>query len=516
VIEKEITNAKLNFFTKISHELRTPLTLILTPAIELKNNENLSEKGKIYSQLIEQNAQRLLKTVNQLLDFRKVQNHKMPLLIQNTDIVRIIRKACLNFTEIAREQNIQFSVTIPNETINALVDEEKIDSVIYNLLSNAFKFTPDGGKITVTLEKNTPASIGIVISDTGCGITKDQEQNIFKIYSSNNHNTHNIPGTGIGLSLSKELMKIQNGDLFYRQGQGRGATFVILINTKQFRDKTIKPADNHSPHELKTRNNDSPAINIKQKKEQAKILIVEDNNDLRKFLCLQLKNNFIVHDAGNGEIGLKYAQKIQPDIIISDLMMPVIDGIQLLNNLKNNFETSHIPVILLTAKSSVDSKIEGLKYGADAYITKPFNTVQLEAQIDNLLNQRAILRKKFSEETSPLKTIKKDINITDNDANFITDVAKIIDKNLSNIKFRTTDIYKETGMGRSKFYDKIKGLTGLAPVDFIKEYRLNKAMQLIKTGKFNISEISIMTGFSDAGYFSKCFKDHFGKPPSQF
>jgi signal transduction histidine kinase/ligand-binding sensor domain-containing protein/DNA-binding response OmpR family regulator len=515
IIEREITNEKLNFFTNISHELRTPLTLILNPAKEIRNNENLSKKGKVYSELIEQNAQRLLRTVNHLLDYRKIQSNKMSFTLKETDIVRITKNACQNFAETAREKNIQFDVKTPDKPVNAHVDEEKIDSVIFNLLSNAFKFTPNSGIITVTIERNnTPDSIDIVVSDTGFGITKEQEKDLFKLYSSNNHNKSNIAGTGIGLSLSKELMQIQNGNLLYRSTPGGGATFIIHINNEQQKNNTIHKTETATYFNPKTQVETTPDLHSKSKTERAKILIVEDNNDLRHLLTTRLKDEFNTYEAQNGEAGLTLAGKIQPDIILSDVMMPEMDGIQMLDNLKNNFETSHIPVILLTAKSSVESKVKGLKYGADAYITKPFHTDQLIAQIENLLHQRILLRKKFSEGTTTLNTIKNDKLITDSDAEFIKKVIGIIKQNLTNTEFRTKNIYRETGMGRSKFYDKIKGLTGLSPIDFIKEYRLNKALQLINTGKYNISETALMTGFSDAGYFSKCFKEHFGKSPS--
>ena len=516
VIEKELTDIKLNFFTNVSHELRTPLSLILGPARELQKKEALTDRGLEYTNLIEQNARRLLRLVNQLLDFRKIQSNKMELSLKEVDVVLFIQTACQNFDELAREKNIGFSFKSTNPRIKVWMDEEKMDSVIYNLLSNAFKFTPDHGSIEVSISESLSKNRVIVeVRDTGIGVPKEQEESLFKVFASHyNSNQPKQSGTGIGLSLSKELVRLHGGELTYRPTPGGGATFCIGLKT-----------DSHPVQETQEKELSlveiEPIAEKKQTDGKAKsssdlpsILLVEDNQELRTFLRMQLADNYQVEEAGNGSEGLKKAIQFQPDIILSDVMMPIMDGIQLLEQIKNNFETSHIPVVLLTAKSSVESKIEGLKYGADAYLTKPFHSEQLEAQLENLLHQRVLLRERYAMQADE-SNHTTDVSITDRDAAFLNQVREIIEANLVNPQFKIGDIYRQVGMGRSKFFDKLKGLTGLSPIDFVKEYRLNKAASLLSSSDYNVSEVSYLSGFTDAGYFSKCFKDRFGISPSQ-
>ncbi len=522
VIEKEMTDIKLNFFTNISHELRTPLTLILGPAKELKSIEELGEKGQTYAKLIEKNAERLLRLVNQLLDFRKIQSGKMELALKEVNLVSFTKKVCENFNDLALEKNIQFSVQTSSEGIFAMIDEEKMDIVIFNLLSNAFKFTPEDRTINVYIrESEDRKNVLIEIIDTGVGITKEKEKSLFKVFANHDDSSHKkYSGTGIGLVLSKELVQLHDGELIYRKSESGGAIFTIQLNSKlplfhqlvHSEEEVVEISSSKSqpPNKtISTKDKDDDPVNS----DSPIVLIVEDNFELRKFLHLQLDKDYVVKEAADGKEGLIKALKYQPDIILSDVMMPEMDGIELLDKIKTNFETSHIPVVLLTAKSSVANKIEGLKYGADAYLTKPFHTEQLKAQLTNLMGQRLLLRESFAKQG--VQTEKPPITVTDKDAVFLNQVREIIEENLTNDDFKIMNFYKRVGMGRSKFYSKIKGLTGLSPIDFVKEYQLYKAQDLLQSGLYNVSETSIMSGFTDAGYFSKCYKERFGVSPSQ-
>ncbi|MCF8359854.1 MAG: response regulator [Prolixibacteraceae bacterium] len=520
VVERELTNAKLNFFTNISHELRTPLTLILGPANEIKSGEKLSEKGRAYTKLIEQNAQRLLRLVNQLLDFRKVQSNKMKLNPGEVNLDAFIHEVCRNFDGLASEKNISFDVNCTAGDTRVWIDREKMESVIVNLLSNAFKYTPENGKVKVNvlIPEDNAGPLVIEITDNGPGIPKSQQGELFKIFSSNiDGSGKNQAGTGIGLALSKELMRLHGGELSYRTAPGGGASFSIrlddclhsgIVQTNE-NEKLTAEEQGNGKYEKENRFN-----RLKNRTKKPLVLIVEDNRELRHFLKLQLDDHYRVAEAVNGREGLAKTLKMQPGIVLSDVMMPVMDGISMLDRLKNNFQTSHIPVVLLTAKQSVSSKTEGLKYGADAYMTKPFHSAQLVAQLENLLHQRVLLKEHYAGQERDEQGLPA-LSVTQPDTEFLDRVKQVVEANLDNSEFKIHDIYTEMGMGRSAFFEKMKGLTGLSPIDFVKEFRLNRAHRLLKTGKYNVAETAFSSGFSDAGYFSKCYKEKFGISPSQ-
>lgn len=515
-IEKELTDVKLNFFTSVSHELRTPLTLILGPAKELRETEKLTEKGMVYVRLIEQNGARLLRLVNQLLDFRKVQKEKMDLQLTGVDLVPLIKGVCQSFEDLAQRRQIHFQVIGATAVIYAVVDVPKMESVLYNLLSNSFKFTPSGGKVEVFLANNqTDQEVVIEVRDNGPGISKAQEQHLFEVFASHyDNNASSQAGTGIGLALSRELVLLQGGELTYQPTHGGGATFSIRLKGHVEIRGSEAGFDIDEPGTLAAISLAGLEGKNAVSRDLPGILVVEDNDDLRTFLRLQLQDYFSVTEAENGLQGWEMAQDIAPDIVLSDIMMPEMDGIELLDRLKNHFDTSHIPVVLLTAKSSVESKIEGLKYGADAYIAKPFNNEQLRCQLSNLLHQRRLLREKFAGPKSRQKDETFD-QLTEKDARFLDRVRDIIEAHLTNSDFRMEILYSALGMGRSKFFDKLKGLTGLSPIDYVKTYRLNKARALLESGQYNVSETSFLSGFSDSGYFSKCFKEKYGINPSE-
>ncbi len=512
VVEKELNNMKLDFFTNISHELRTPLTLILGPAKEIKRSEPLTKKGNIYISLIEESTQRLLNLVNSLLDFRKIQSKKMDLNFSRISINSLISETCRSFEELAKEKNIAFEVNLSKQNCDLEIDKEKIRTVLINLLSNALKFTPRDGLVRVDSYIISDQGVYVFrVLDNGPGITIENSEKIFQPFVSFSDCGKNQPkGTGIGLALSKELIEMHHGDIICDTTQSSGAAFIVRLPfSREFQvslasDKSYKPLES-APFQ------DIP-VDVKTSSEKESLLIVDDNEELRRFLVLNLSGRYDFFEAKDGKEGIKLARKYNPDIILSDIMMPVMDGIAMLDILKNDPDTSHIPIVLLSAKASVESKIEGLKYGADAYLTKPFNSEQLQAQLQNLIKQRSQLRNAYLSITD--KKEISDIQITSADDSFLQTIKETIENNLTKTTFRVDDLYVATNMGRSKFSYKLKGLTGLSPIDFIKEFRLTKAMQLLKTGEYNVSEVSYLAGYTDAGYFSKSFKERFGKNPS--
>jgi signal transduction histidine kinase/ligand-binding sensor domain-containing protein/DNA-binding response OmpR family regulator len=516
VLEKELADVKLNFFTNVSHELRTPLTLILGPAKELLESEKLTDKGLTYARLIEENGMRLLRQVNQLLDFRKVQKGKMSVELICVNLVPLVRTVCRNFEDLAVRKQILFQFGDSVSIINAWVDVLKFESVLYNLLSNAFKFTPSGGKVELFMHITDGGNeVNIEVRDNGRGISKAREKYLFKAFESHYNQVPSIQtGTGIGLALSRELMLLQGGTLTYRVTSGGGATFCVCLKGAAITNETetiqkplalgVFPAKSS---DVATNANEG-AANLPL------LLIVEDNDDLRSFLRLQLQDHYRIEEAENGRLGWEMVQNLMPDMILSDLMMPEMSGIELLDRVKNHFDTSHIPVVLLTARSSVESQIEGLTYGADAYVTKPFNNEQLKIQLANLLQQRQRLREKFAGPKGRQKEEEMDL-FTPKDVQFLDQIRDLIESHLTHPDFKIELLYSAMGMGRSKFFAKLKGLTGLSPIDYVKSYRLSKARTLLESGEYNVSETAFLSGFSDSGYFSKCFKEKYGINPSE-
>ena len=524
VVEKQLSDLRINFFTNISHELRTPLTLIEGPAQEISQHEKLSPKGKEYVELISVNAKRMLRLVNQLLDFRKIQYKKMRLKLTQVRFDIFVEQICNNFNTMALEKEIDFSTDLKTNNLKIWIDEEKMDMVIFNLLSNAFKFTPAGKKIRVTLEQEGN-HVKLTVQDQGIGITESKKKLVFQRFA-NIHDPSELNelSTGLGLSLSKELIELHNGNIFYQSEKGKGTTFFVELKLgNDHFDKNMVSFLGESDLEraVETDNTNKQEVNLSKKPENVKekrenILIVEDNKDLREFIRDILSNEFKVYEAKNGKEGYEKSLEIKPQMIISDIMMPEVDGIEMLNMLRENFDTSHIPVILLTAKSSVESRIEGLKFGADAYLTKPFNSIHLKTLINNLIEQRKKLINKFSGTIKMVDFTSKDLMVTDKDSIFLQKVFEIIEQNLSDPNFKVDVISRGVGMGRTNFFDKIKGLTNSSPIDLIKQHRLNKALTFLDSGEFNISEVAYKAGFHDQGYFSRCFKDKFGKSPSQY
>lgn len=525
-VEQRLTELKLSFFTNISHELRTPLTLIVNPIEELSRLENLPPKAREYINVVRRNANRMVRFINQLLDFRKAQSGKMDLKLAHTEVVALVKDITTYFSEVAREKQIELLV-VPNvKELYAWVDAEKIDIVIYNLLSNAFKFTPDHKVIRIEINQLPgEETFTIRVVDQGIGVPADKLNDIFELYYEvDKAPGSNLEGTGIGLALCKEIVGFHHGNIEARNNPEGGLTVTLelKLGKAHFRDGKNIIVDTPGPVKSEGSKPTEVIASLEQvslqptSKDVPLVLLVDDNNELRKFLADQLKEFYRVVEAKDGLEGLEMALKVIPDLILSDVMMPELDGIQMLDRLKNNLITSHIPVILLTAKSSVENQIEGLKYGADFYITKPFQTDFILASIDNLLKQRkkifeSLLLSKKTVELNPTEIV-----ITSRDETFLKEIIDIVENGMVDVEFNIDTVAESIGMGRTTFYKKFKSLTNLAPVEFVREMRLKRAKQFLDANGHNISEIAYAVGFNSAKYFSTCFKEEYGISPSEY
>jgi len=522
IVEQRLSDLKMNFFTNISHELRTPLTLILNPIVQIDKQEPLSAQGKEYIHIVQRNANRMMRFINQLLDLRKMQSGKAMLNISQVEMVSFVKMIGSYFTETAREKNIELLITPATDEFYAWIDMEKVDIVIYNLLANAFKFTSDGKTIKVEL-KQYEHNVIIEVIDQGVGVPNDDLAHIFELYyESNKGDGGFMKGTGIGLALSKELVTLHHGEISARNnagGIGLSVTVKLPLGKDHLKHDAVRfvnNAESASKTYPELSQIAEPAEKlIKSKRSYPMILLVEDNHELSRFLTTQLSKIYRVECAGNGEEGLEKAMQFLPDLVLSDVMMPKMDGIMMLDRLKNDPATSHIPVILLTARFSVEDQVEGLKYGADDYITKPFDNDILLASIDNLIRQR---RKIFDALTDKkmMELNPSDVTITDKDEAFLKDVIAFVESRMIDPKFNIDEVAVSFGMGRTTFFRKFKSLTNMAPVEFVRDMRLKRGKQLLDAGEDNISIAAYTSGFHNAKYFSTCFKEKYHISPSTY
>ncbi|WP_281297010.1 hybrid sensor histidine kinase/response regulator transcription factor [Flavobacterium limnophilum] len=514
-LEKQMSDMKQKFFVDISHEIRTPLTLITAPIEYLINDNRTPEPVKKQLSYIAQSSNRLLRLVNQVLDYRKFQD--VNIKVSEINIAEFVRDIYNDFLEIAKEQGIQF--TFDEEVGNTKIwaDRNGLEKILMNLFSNAFKYTPKGKAIAVSITKNEK-QIGIHISDEGIGISKEKLNKIFTRFVSFNDKRSN-PSTGIGLSLVKELVEKHKAKLDLTSEPGKGSTFSVYFNLgkEHFSDEVDFELEEK---EQDSEENREPTQKMLSKKEkgQIKILVVEDDAKLRAFIKNILEDEYQILEADNGEIGYQLTVEENPDFIVSDIMMPKMNGVDLLKKIRKNVETSHVPVILLTAKTNIESKLEGLTYGADDYITKPFSVSYFKARIENLLNQRKRLQDIFgSIDNNQIDDFNpKPHLITDQDEEIMKKVMEIIEQNIDNNKFSAESLGPLIGLNRTTFFYKIKSLTGYSPVEFIRDIRLKRAAQLIIGSQLLIKEIAYMSGFSDMKYFSKSFKNKYEVTPLEY
>lgn len=520
-IEQQISNLKLRFFTDISHELRTPLTLIASPIDEVISNEKLSDAGIENMQVAKRNTERMLRLINQILDFRKIQNDKMKVLVEKVDVIPLILKIYGNFVPMAHTHRIDFRLDCSLESFTMYTDVDKLEKILFNLLSNAFKYTPNEKTIilSVTCEKQT---LCLQVKDEGRGINAQKINQLFTRFETLDEANPNV-STGIGLSLIKELLNLLHGTIKVDSKLGEGSTFFVRLpgNREEF------SADANVEFILNDGRDSEPEKevtgNVVEEDKGTRILIIEDNEELRHFICNVLAKSYIVFEATNGLQGLDITLTEIPDIVISDIMMPEMDGIEYLKRVKENSNVCHIPIILLSAKSSLSDQIQGLEYGADEYITKPFSSMYLKARVDSLLKQRQML---YDYYTSKMKD-EKNANlleqltpsapqITHFDDDFIRNVLQSVEDNLQNSDFKIDDLAESMSMSRTVFYRKIKSLMGVSPIDFVKMMRIKRAVQLLEQDEYTVAEVGYMSGFTTPQYFSRVFKEAMGCTPKEY
>jgi len=526
--EKELNQAKLEFFTNISHEFKTPLSLLIGPLNKLiRNNMEETERKKLYS-LMFRNADRLLRLINQIMDFRKVAKGSLKLKVIHDNLSFYIQNIFNYFIDAASQKNIDFKLNCDPE-ISVWFDPDIIEKITSNLIFNAIKYTNAEGYVTVTINR-FENEIQITIEDSGIGIHAEDLENIFdRFYRVDNKKTagEKAGGTGIGLALTKQLVELHKGRIEVESKPGKGSKFTVYIGCQKElfnHDQLVLDKIKSFVQEDVDLGILTSEANLTEKIEQlneaeittskAKLLLVEDDYDLRKFLREFFKTNYNVFEADNGEKGLKLALEKAPDIIVSDVMMPIMNGLEFCKNVKENMAISHLPVVLLTAKTKIEHQIEGLETGADAYVAKPFDPHYLEVVIRKLIDTRIHLREKFDRKFVELTT--DEMKLTNADQHFLDKVIKIIEDNISNTEFRMEDVYTQLGLGRTHFHNKMKAITNQTGGDFIRTVRLKRAAYLLKNHKIRVSDVCYDVGFSDPKYFGKVFRKYFGVSPREY
>jgi len=520
---EEINQMKLIFFTNISHELKTPLTLIISPLEEIISRRSAGSSSLHNTlSLMHRNAVRLLQMINQLLDIRKAEAGLMKLETEDGNIVQFAGEICLSFRELARQRNYQFELTPEKPVIMARYDPDQLEKVCYNLLSNAFKFTQPGGTVTVSVgEDKEKNRCFIRVKDNGKGIPADKLPYIFERFfrAEETDHTGDEGGTGIGLSLVRTIVEQHHGEIEVESAPGTGSVFTVWL--------PLNP-DNHGENNPRTHAEalesylpdslyEASAAPVVQTgaREQPVVLLVEDNPDIRQYLCDSFSSDYQVIEAGDGQEGLEKTLELMPDLVICDISMPGMDGLELTKRLKSGVETSHIPIILLTARTSLIFKIDGLELGADDYITKPFNLKLLQLRVRNLIESRLQLREKFARNMASLDPESGVLAFTDIDQAFLQSVEQIVDQHLSNPDFSVDDLAGHLFMNRKQLYRKVKALTNQTPNEYIRSIRLQRAARLLKTRKFTIAEVTYQVGFQDLKYFRERFRDFYGVNPSE-
>ena len=513
-IEEEANKAKLQFFTNISHELRTPLTLIADPVNYIIHDDNLNSQQRSMLQIVQRNVLVLTQLVSEILDFRKVQNGKMELRLSDFNLTESMKQWIMLFSASAQKKHIAISMDAP-DTIMLRADQDKIERICYNLLSNALKYTSEGGEITLTAKEEN-GRVMISVADNGCGISSDELPYIFdRFYQAKNAGR----GTGIGLAIVKAFTELHHGEVSATSIEGKGSTFTIHIPVRQKGEVTNQPTEKieqlvepSSAEEVPNQARHIDELIQPYQTDKPEVLIIDDNIDIRTYLRSVLSEKYNVSEAADGKVGLELARKIVPDIVLSDIMMPVMDGLAFCQQLKTDKAISHIPVILLTARSLDEQRAEGYEHGADAYLSKPFSLRLLLSRIDNLIESRKKLNQTWSKgvEDDEIGNISNEI-----DKSFLKQLRKIIQENLANSDLSVEQIGDEIGLSRVQLYRKVKALTGYSPVEMLRKARLTRARHLLRTTEKTVSEVAYAVGFSTPSYFSKCYKDEFGESPKK-
>lgn len=509
--EKELNEFKLTFFTNISHDLKTPLTLIDAPVNDLLQSQNLNHEQINKLLIINRNSKRLYRLITDILDFRKISQKQYVLEVMETSVSDILTNITEAFKEECKQKSIDLKCSFDDNLIG-YVDSKKIEKILWNLLSNALKFTNKGGTISLNVEELTidgKRNLKLVVSDNGIGISENDKHKIFeRFFKAQNSTSINQEGTGIGLAIVKELVEMHHGDINVDSALNSGTTFTIRLpfGKECYSDNELVEFKKPEDFEINKHNEEIKHYNLPT------LLLVEDNSELREYLAVHFEKRFKVYAAEDGLAGLKLAKGKNPDIIVTDIQMPKMNGYQFCKEIRQNFNTSHIPVIMLTASNTAENQIEGLSTGADAYITKPFDIKIFDAQILSLLENRKSIRKKFlSVETQ--ESLEK--SLPQRDLDFISELRLFIEENISNVNLNVELLSEHFAMSLPTLYRKIKSLTDLTPNNLIKTFRLRKAYKLIREEGLRASEAGYNTGFTDQSYFSFCFKKEFGVNPSQ-
>lgn len=528
----ELTHSRLVFFTNISHELRTPLTLIADPVEMLLEDTGIKGKSRELLKMVQRNALALQQLVSNILDFRKIQNGKMELKLYRFDIVKTLTTWVGDFQLTAERKQIRLHLDVDDlkGSHEMIADQEKISRIVFNLLSNALKYTPAGGEIFVSL-KDEGANLRLDVRDTGKGISQDEADKIFERFF---QAKGAASGTGIGLALVKSFVELHHGEARVESELGKGSDFIVVIPRKQEGDSQVIHNDvdivdnsaNAYASEGKNvvdesvlqyiddgdRSRGKVQQLVSENTNRPTVLVIDDNTDIRQYERTLLQDEYIVLEAADGKEGLSVAIKEVPDLVICDVMMPVMDGLEFTKQLKSNTATSHIPVIMLTAKNLEEHRAEGYEHGADSYITKPFHSKVLLARIENLLRQRQLLKNLYQGTKVAEKEISES-HLEDRDKQFLKQLQAIIQKNLSDSEFGVEDMGQQIGLSRVQLYRKVKAMTGSSVVDLLRKARLAKARRLLETRSMSVSEVAYEVGFSAPSYFTKCFKEEYGMLP---
>jgi len=533
-LEQSLNDIKARFFTNVSHELRTPLTLILGGIDDIERKTLEGDQNEYSVKLVRKNARRMLTLVNQLLDTRSIADGKMKLNVSCFDIVKLVHDVSDDFRDMAVERHMELRTIKSADTLMVWGDALRLEALVYNLMTNAFKYTSDGGRIEVgVLYREDEREFRIMVKDNGIGVPKENTKRIFEPFTKGNVSAFGgMSSSGIGLSFCKEIADLHGGHIWVESLPGKGSSFYVRLpmDRERFSEEAavfVASADDilvNESHGL-----GKFKIDVPHAEGALKVLVVEDNAELKIFIYNNLADKYEVRDASNGKEALQVISSgWMPDMIVTDLMMPVMDGIELVNHIRNDFNTSHIPVIMITAKHEDDTQLKVMKYGADGYIAKPFTMELLLARIENMLDRRKTLISKLSaslesssEKHDEKKSKKIDISpeeivITDKDEQLIKKVMIWLEENVADPGITVEQLAAYVGMGRTSMYNKIKGLTGKSPVELIQDFRMEKATYYLKSGQFSVSETSYKVGFSDPGYFSRSFKKHFGISPAEY
>jgi signal transduction histidine kinase/ligand-binding sensor domain-containing protein/DNA-binding response OmpR family regulator len=507
---QELDRMKLKFLTNLSHDFRTPISLIMGPVDQLMNVEGSPGKLEKLS-MIRRNARRLLNLVNQLLDFRKMEEHELQLQLSKEEFVSFIKEVCESFRDLSERKNIQFTFKSDISELHTRFDRDKMERILFNLLSNAFKFTLAGGSVSVALsaaeKQDDPDNtwVALKVTDTGIGIPAREQGKIFERFFQNNTGGQVLnQGSGIGLAITKEFVNLFGGAISVESEEGKGSIFTVLLPLKE--NTTASVVIPAVPEAI-------PEIPVIQEIPVTTVLLVEDNDDFRFYLKDNLRNKYKVIEAANGKEGWQKTLSTHPQLIVSDISMPEMDGIEFIKKIKSDKRTSHIPVILLTAMTGQEQQLKGLETGANDYITKPFNFEVLNAKIKNLLHLKNTMQSTYSKQ---IKLLATEPVVESVDEKLLTDIGSYLESNLTNPQLSVENLSRHFGMSRSTLYAKLLELTGQTPVEYIRSFRLNKAAALMEKSTMTISEISYQVGFTTSNYFAKAFKSQFNMLPSEF